>query len=511
MNQLFFETEKIQDPREGKLQIISNIDTCTKISEMMESTLGPYGMDKLFTGENFLITNDGATILKKLNIVHPVGKLLVKMSESQDNEIGDGTTSVVIQAASILNMLKPIIKEDFPLNEIYEMLYELKNVCLKQLDTFKLEYNDKLLINLAETAVISKNIRNVKTQFAKMIVDAVRNVKNGDLNLIGINKISGGSISDSLLVKGIAFEKCFTYAGYEQQPKKIINPKILCINVELEWKAERENAEMKIESVDEYKKVVDAEWNIIKEKLDKIIESGANVVLSSLPIGDYATQYFAKHNIFSAGRVSKDDLIRVSNAFGAIIVSSTNYLENCVGTCALFEERQIGKERYNYFEGVNNNACTLILRGPGNEVLNEVERSVNDALHVIKTVFKHKDVVIGGGSVEMRLSKYLKDICHQYKDRKYFICKAVSQSFEKIPFVLAKNFGLDTTVTIPVLRKEFRKENYDCGVGFKGVANMLESCVFEPLQTKSNIIKTAFDAAATIIMIDSTIVFGNGQ
>lgn len=511
MNQLFFETEKIQDPREGKLQIISNIDTCTKISEMMESTLGPYGMDKLFTGDNFLITNDGATILRKLNIIHPVGKLLVKMSESQDNEIGDGTTSVVIQSAAILNMLKSIIKEDFPLNEIYEMLAEMKEICLKQLETFKIEYNDNLLINIAETSLNSKNIRNLKTHFAKMIVDAVKSAESGNLNLIGINKISGGSIADSLLVKGIAFEKCFTYAGYEQQPKKIINPKILCINVELEWKAERENAEMKIESIDEYKKVVDAEWNLIKEKLDKIIESRANVVLSSLPIGDYATQYFAKNKIFCAGRVSKEDLNRVSNAFGGIIVSSTNYLDNCVGTCALFEERQIGKERYNYFEGVSNGACTLILRGPGNEVLNEVERSVNDALHVIKTVLRNKHIVTGGGSVEMRLSKYLKDICSQYKDKKYFICKAISQSFEKIPFVLTKNFGLDTTLTIPVLRKEFKKENFNCGVGIKGVTNMLEGCVFEPLQTKVNIIKTAFDAAATIIMIDSTILFGNEQ
>ncbi|EEQ82915.1 hypothetical protein NCER_100308 [Vairimorpha ceranae BRL01] len=505
MNQLFIETEKIQDPREGKLQVISNIDTCVKISEILEPTLGPYGMDKLFTGENFLITNDGATILKKLNIVHPVGDFFVKMSESQDNEIGDGTTSVVIQAAAILNMLKPLIKEGLPLDEIYEELHKIKNLCLKELEHYKIEFSDDLLLSLAETSINSKNIRNVKKQFSKMILSAVQNV-NGDLKMIGINKIPGGSISDSVLVNGIAFEKCFTYAGYEQQPKKILNPKICCINVELEWKAERENAEMKIESINEYKKVVNTEWNLIKEKLDSIIESGANVVLSSLPIGDYATQYFAKNNIFCAGRVSKDDLLRVTSAFGGVIVSSTNYLNNCLGTCAVFEERQIGKERFNYFEGKNANACTLILRGPGIEVLNEVERSVNDALNVIKVAIKHKEVVTGGGSVEMRLSKFLKEISVKYKDKKYFICKAISQSFEKIPFVLANNFGLDTTLTIPLLRKSFKNEKYTSGLGIRGVTDMQKQAVFEPLQTKINIIKTAFDVAATIITIDSTIV-----
>ncbi|WUR04157.1 T-complex protein 1 subunit eta (CCT7) [Vairimorpha necatrix] len=508
MNQLFIETEKIQDPREGKLQVISNIDTCVKISEILESTLGPYGMDKLFTGENFLITNDGATILKKLKIIHPVGQFFVKLAESQDNEVGDGTTSVVIQTASILNMLKSIIKEDFPLDEIYETLQELKNLCLEEVKSYKVEYNDELLVSLAETAIISKNIRNVKTKFAKMIVEAVKNVK-GDLNKIGIKKISGGSISDSFLVNGIAFEKCFTYAGYEQQPKKILNPKILCINVELEWKAERDNAELKIDSIEEYKKIVNTEWDLIKEKLDKIIKSGANVVLSSLPIGDYATQYFAKKNIFCAGRVAKEDLTRICGAFGGQIVSSTNYLENCVSTCKLFEERQIGKERYNYFEGESTGGCTLILKGPGIEVINEVERSVNDALNVIKTVEKHKEVVTGGGSVEMRISKFFKEISKNFSNRKYFICKAVSQSYEKIPYVLAKNFGLDTTITIPLLRRDFKNGKFTSGVGIKGVVDMVEKKVYEPLQTKINIIKTAFDAASMIIMIDSTIVFGN--
>lgn len=509
MNQLFIETEKIQDPREGKLQIISNIDTCVKISELLESTLGPYGMDKLFTGDNFLITNDGATILKKLNIIHPVGKLLVKISESQDSEIGDGTTSVIIQTASILNCLKPLIKEDYDLNEIYEVLNELKLLCLQKLNDFKIEYTDEMLTKLVETSIISKNIRNVKTQFAEMIVNAFKFTKNGNLKSIGIEKIAGGSLSDSLLVNGIAFGKCFTYAGYEQQPKKIINPKILCLNVELEWKAERENAEMNIESVDEYKKVVDTEWNLIKDKLDRIIESGANVVLSSKPVGDYATQYFAKHNVFSAGRVSKEDLVRITKAFGGHILSSTSYLKNCLSTCDLFEERQIGKERYNYFENKNVNelnACTLILRGPGDEILNEVERSINDALHVIKTVYEHQEVVTGGGSCEMMLSKYLKHICTKYNDKKYFICKAISQSFEKIPQVLTKNFGLDSTIIMPLLRKnDSSKFN---GVSIQGIDDMKRLCVYEPLQTKRNIIKSAFDYACVVCMIDSTIVCG---
>lgn len=511
MNQLFVQTEKIADPREGKLQVVSNIDVCIKIAEFLESTLGPYGMDKLFAGKEIVVTNDGATILKHMKVKHPVGKLLVGLSESQDSEVGDGTTSVVVLTAEILSCLKSLIKDSFDLESIKECLSELRTACVEHVEKMSMEVDDEMLYKLAETCVTSKNIRHEKKHFSRMVVDAVRQSRVDDMESIGIKKVQGGSIGDSIAVNGVAFEKCFTYAGYEQQPKRISNPKILCLNVELEWKSERDNAEIRVGGVEEYQKVVDAEWTIISRKLDEIIDSGANVVLSSLSIGDYATQYFAKHGIFCAGRVSKEDLSRVVGSCGGRILGSTDYLEDSLGSCGLFEERQLGKLRYNYFEGGGMNACTIILRGPGQEVLEEVGRAVHDAICVVRTALKTRRAVSGGGSVEMELSKMIREKSMEYGNKKVFVAKAVGQAFEKIPLLLAKNFGFDTISIIQDLRKRHANGSAYQGVSIEGVRDMRDLGIYEPLEVKKNMIKASFNGAASIIMIDSTIMAERSQ
>ncbi|CAD25782.1 T COMPLEX PROTEIN 1 ETA SUBUNIT [Encephalitozoon cuniculi GB-M1] len=511
MNQLFVQTEKIVDPREGKLQVVSNVDVCTKIAEFLESTLGPYGMDKLFAGKEIVVTNDGATILKHMNIRHPVGRLLVALSESQDSEVGDGTTSVVILTTEILSCLKPLIKDNFDLGCIKGCLEELRMMCIEHLEKMGMELDDEVLYKLAGTCITSKNIRHEKEYFSRMIVDAVKQAKIDDAESIGVKKVQGGSIGDSVAVNGIAFEKCFTYAGYEQQPKRILNPRILCLNVELEWKSERDNAEIRVGGVEEYQRVVDAEWAIIRRKLDEIISSGANVVLSSLSIGDYATQYFAKHGIFCAGRVSKEDLGRVVGSCGGSILGATDYLEGSLGACALFEERQLGKFRYNYFEGGGTSACTMILRGPGQEVLEEIGRSVHDAVCVVRTALRTRKVVTGGGSVEMELSRIIREKSMKYDDKRMFVAKAVGQAFEKIPLLLARNFGLDTISTIQDLRKRHANGDSCEGISIDGARDMQKLGIYEPLEVKKNMVKASFSAAASIIMIDSTIMAEKSQ
>lgn len=253
----------------------------------------------------------------------------------------------------------------------------------------------------------SKLINTQKDFFTKMVVDAVLSLDQEELNerLIGIKRIPGGAMQDSLLINGVAFKKTFAYAGFEQQPKSFTNPKILCLSVELELKAEKDNAEVRVEEVSEYQAIVDAEWQIIFDKLEAIIATGASVVLSKLPIGDLATQYFADRNVFCAGRVATDDLNRVVQAVGGTVQSTCSDIQpEHLGTCEKFEERQIGGDRYNIFEGCPKaKTCTLILRGGAEQFIAEVERSLHDAIMIVKRAIKNNLVVAGGGATEVCL------------------------------------------------------------------------------------------------------------
>ena len=262
-----------------------------------------------------------------------------------------------------------------------------------------------LLLKCASTSMSSKLIHSEKPFFSKMVVDAIQCLDQNDLDesLIGVKKIAGGGLQDSLLVKGVAFKKTFTYAGAEQQPKHFEHPLILCLNVELELKAEKDNAEVRVDAVSEYQAIVDAEWEIIYRKLEAIEKTGAKVVLSKLPIGDLATQWFADRDIFCAGRVSSGDLRRVVQAAGGAIQSTcSDIAREHLGTCGLFAERQIGNERYNIFEDCPKaRTCTLILRGGAEQFIEEVERSLHDALMVVKRAVRNGEVVAGGGAIEV--------------------------------------------------------------------------------------------------------------
>ena len=239
-----------------------------------------------------------------------------------------------------------------------------------------------------------------------MVVDAVLSLDQDDLNekLIGVKKITGGGLQDSLFVDGVAFKKTFSYAGFEQQPKLFTDPRIVCLNVELELKSEKDNAEVRVEKVAEYQAIVDAEWEIIFRKLEALHATGAKVVLSRLPIGDLATQYFADRDVFCAGRVASDDLERVVQACGGIVSSTCSDLRpEHLGTCARFEERQIGGERFNFFEGGSRaRTCTLVLRGGAEQFIAEVERSLHDAIMIVKRALRHQSIVAGGGACEVK-------------------------------------------------------------------------------------------------------------
>ena len=377
-------------------------------------------MDKLIhTQRDVTISNDGATIIQLLDIVHPAAKTLVDIAKSQDNEVGDGTTSVVLFAGELLKESKQFIEEGMHPSVIIKGYREAMQKCLDRIREVSIKIADntaegrrEILKKCAQTSLNSKIISKYKEFFSEMVVHAVEVLEEDlDKNFIGLKKVTGGSVTDSFLVEGVAFKKTFSYAGFEQQPKKFVNPKIVILNVELELKSEKENAEVRLENPDDFQKVVDAEWTIIYQKLQKIVDSGAQVILSRLPIGDLATQYFADRGLFCAGRVPNEDLQRTAKSTGGVIQTTVNGLEASVlGTCGSFEEIQIGSERYNIFkECVGSKSCTIVLRGGADQYIEEAERSLNDAIMIVRRAIKAQSVVAGGGAIEMELSRYLRE------------------------------------------------------------------------------------------------------
>ncbi|CAJ0884687.1 17038_t:CDS:10, partial [Entrophospora sp. SA101] len=357
------------DASQGRGQLLSNINACLAVVDTIRTTLGPRGMDKLIVDEKgeVTISNDGATIMKLLDIVHPAAKTLVDIARSQDAEVGDGTTSVVIIAGELLKEVKGYIEEGVSPHVIIKgyrkaaqlAINKVKEIAVKVERTNKDDFRD-LLLKCAGTAMSSKLIHSHKDFFANMVVDAVLILDQEDL--------------DEKLI------------GKKRVP------------------AEKDNAEVRIDDVNV--SIVDAEWSIIYSKLDSIVNSGAKVVLSKLPIGDLATQYFADRDIFCAGRVPTEDLNRVVSAVGGTIQSTCSDIqEQHLGTCESFEEKQIGGERYNLFKGCPAaKTCTLILRGGAEQFIAEVERSLHDAIMIVKRAIKNNLVVAGGGATEVGLA-----------------------------------------------------------------------------------------------------------
>lgn len=379
----------------------------------------------------------------------------------------------------------------------------------------------QVLERCAQTALQSKLISNNREFFGKMAVDAVQclDEKELDLNLIGIEKVAGGSVTASELVLGVAFKKTFSYAGFEQQPKSFIKPKILCLNVELELKAEKENAEIRLNDPSKYQSIIDAEWNIIYKKLDQITACGAKVILSKLAIGDLATQYFADRNIFCAGRVPQSALKRVCNATGSVIQTSLGDLsDNILGQCGKFEEKQIGNDRYNFFtECTELKTATIILRGGAEQFIEETHRSLWDALMIIKRCIQHNDIVGGAGAIEMELSKYLRNYSRSIKDKTQLIISSYAKALEIIPRQLSHNAGLDSTDILNKLRYQHAKNNIWCGVNIEndldndGTIDSIKAFIWEPSLNKKSAIAAATEATCTILSIDETIKNAKAQ
>lgn len=508
------------DDSQGRGQVVSNINACNAVVDIVKTTLGPRGMDKLIqTGSQATISNDGATIVSLLEVEHPAARILVDIAKSQDSEVGDGTTTVMILAGEFLKEAKQFIEDGVHPQTIIKSLRLACDKAIQYLNELALDISKKndserrdILCKCAGTALNSKIIGGLHKQlFAEMAVDAVLSLDaDMDLDLVGVKKVPGGSMEDSFLVKGVAFKKTFSYAGFEQQPKKFENPKVILLNIELELKAEKDNAEVRINDPEQYQKIVDAEWQIIYEKLEKIVQSGAKIVLSKLAIGDLATQYFADRGIFCAGRVPEDDLRRVSKATGASIQTTVNnVIADVLGSCGLFEEKQVGNERYNIFTGCPQaKTATAILRGGAEQFIAEAERSLHDAIMIVKRTIRNKQIVAGGGAIEMELSAYLRNYSKTIKGKAQAIVKAYAKALEVIPRQLSENAGFDATDILNKLRQKHASNGgtwFGVDIENDGITDTMKTFVWEPALIKRNALASATEATTLILSIDETV------
>ncbi|CAL5401595.1 unnamed protein product [Camellia sinensis] len=507
------------DTSQGKAQLVSNINACAAVADVVRTTLGPRGMDKLIHDDkgNTTISNDGATIMKLLDIVHPAAKILVDIAKSQDSEVGDGTTTVVLLAGEFLKETKPFIEDGVHPQNLIRSYRTASNLAIEKIKELAVSIEGKsleekkiLLAKCAATTLSSKLIGGEKEFFASMVVDAVIAIGYDDrLNMIGIKKVPGGNMRDSFLVNGVAFKKTFSYAGFEQQPKKFLNPKILLLNVELELKSEKENAEIRLSDPSQYQSIVDAEWNIIYDKLDKCVKSGAKIVLSRLAIGDLATQY---RDIFCAGRVTEEDLQRVAAATGGTVQTSVNnIIDEVLGSCEIFEEKQVGNERFNIFSGCPSGlTATIVLRGGADQFIEEAERSLHDAIMIVRRALKNSTVVAGGGAIDMEISRYLRQHARTIAGKSQLFINSYAKALEVIPRQLCDNAGFDATDVLNKLRQKHALQSgegalYGVDINTGGIADSFANFVWEPAVVKINAINAATEAACLILSVDETV------
>jgi len=509
------------DTSQGKPQIISNINACQAVVSIVKSTLGPRGMDKLIEDANeTTITNDGATVMKKLNIIHPAARILVDISKAQDNEVGDGTTSVVVLTGELLKEAKNFLEDGLVAPQIIKGYRTACRLAVTKLNEMAVDLKDKspeekrsMLIKCAETTLNSKLVADYKNFFAVMSVDAVALLgEDGKNGTVGMKKITGGSVTDSMLIEGVAFKKCFSYAGFEQQPKKFKDAKVLLLNLELELKAEKDNAEIRITDPNQYQSIVDAEWNIIYEKLELIAKSGANVVLSRLAIGDLATQYFADRDIFCAGRVEVEDLERTRRATGAEVQTTVQGITpDILGLCGFFEEKQIGAERYNFMtECANTKTATIIIRGGAQQFIEEAARSLNDSIMIVRRAMVNTKVVGGGGAIEMELSRFLREYARTIQGKQQLVINYFARALEVIPMTLAQNSGADGTRILNQLRQKHATAGPDgrwYGVDCMNcdICDTFANYIWEPVVVKDSALNAAAEAACLILSIDETV------
>jgi thermosome len=508
----------------GKDAQYDNIMAARAIADAVRSTLGPKGMDKMLVDSmgDVVITNDGVTILKEIDVQHPAAKMVVEVAKTQDEEVGDGTTTAAILAGEFLkNALDLIDSKVHPtiIAKGYRMASERAVEILDSLGITVDADDVETLRNIAMTAMMSKSISGSREHMAKLAVEAIRTITEerdgnlkADLDNIQIVKKQGGSMEDTEMIRGIIVDKEPVHSA---MPKKIENAKIALVNSALEIKKTEVEAKIQITNPEQMQAFLDEEERILKQMVERIKSVGANVVFCQKGIDDLAQHYLAKERIFAARRLKESDMEKLSKATNANIVNKLSELEKRdLGEAALVEVKKMQDDQMTFVTGCKNpKAVSILIRGGTEHVVDEIERSLDDALNVVRVAIEDGKMTAGGGATSMELAMGLKDFAASVSGREQMAIDAYASALEVVPIALAENAGLDPIDVLIDLRKAHKAGNKYAGINvFTGkVVNMRKENVLEPLRVGKQAISSATDAAIMILRIDDVVAAKGGD
>ncbi len=503
----------------GAEALRSNMMAAITVAEMLRTTYGPRGMDKMLvdTLGDITITNDGATILDKMDVQHPAAKMLVQIAKGQDEEVGDGTKTSVIFAGELLKAAEDLLAKDVHptvvINGFKKALDEAIKYAEKIAKPVSLD-DEETLKKIASTALTSKAVHGVKEKFAEIAVKAVKQVaeeRKGkiyvDLDNIQIIKKHGGSLADTRLIYGIVLDKEVVHPG---MPKRVENAKIALIDAPLEIEKTEIDAEIRISDPEMMRKFVEQKENLLKEMVEKIAAAGANVVICQKGIDDVAQHFLAKKGILAVRRVKRSDMEKLERATGGKIVSNIDDLSpEDLGHAELVEERKVGEDKMVFIEGTKDpKAVSIIIRGGLERIVDEAERSLRDALSVVADVLRNPKIVYGGGAFEAEIAKHVREFSTHVSGKEQLAVQAFAKALEGVISALVENAGLDPIDIISDLRQAHSKEDgvkYGVNIFTNKIEDMEKLGVIEPLAVKTNALKAGTEAATLILRIDDII------
>jgi len=503
----------------GKEAQKNNIMAAKIIAEAIRSTLGPRGMDKMLVDSlgDITITNDGAAILNEIDVEHPAAKMMVEIAKTQDDMVGDGTTTAVVLSGELLKKAEELLEQNIHPTLIVSGYRKAVEKAMEVLDNISeaVKVDDKeTLKKVAITSMSSKGVGSAREHFADIAIEAVKQIaeKRGegwsaDIDNIQIIKKEGKSLLDTGLIRGIILDKEVVHAG---MPKRVENAKIALVNTALEVKKTEISAEIRIRDPTQMKAFLDKETNMLKDMVEKITKAGANVVICQKGIDDMAQHFLAKEGVLAVRRVKESDMDKLSRATGGRMATNLDDLKpEDLGHADLVEERKIGDDKMVFIEGCKDpKSVSILIRAGLERMVDEAERAMNDALCVVADLFKKNKVVVGGGAVEAEVAKELRHYAVKIGGREQLAVEAFAESLEIIPNTLAENAGLEKIDIMVELRAAHEKpKGYLMGVDvFTGkVADMQKMGVIEPLSVKEQAIKSASEAASMILRIDDVI------